>query len=82
MNNYVHEETLAFLVRIYPEHSLVYSTEEQSCYSQITRKLIYHFLRNEANLCVITSKRMDKIKRRDHLLSIKIMTNKLKSILI
>jgi hypothetical protein len=40
--------------------------------------MVLHFLRNEAALCVITSKRMEEAKKADHLSAIKAMSDKLK----
>lgn len=78
LDNYVNEETLSQLVSLHPDNFSVYSLKEQLCYNEITRKMILHFLRNEATICVITSKRMEQNKKRDHICAIKTMTDKLR----
>lgn len=81
IDNYVHEDTLAELVRPRPQHHDVYSPEEQQLYNSITRKLILHFLLHEAHNCVLTSKRMEQTKKQDHLAAIRGLIGRLKSTL-
>lgn len=77
IDNYVNEETLSELVRLRHEHFDVYSREEQECYIVVTRKLILHFLNREAAVCVLTSRRMEQSKKRDHIAAIRGIINRL-----
>lgn len=45
----------------------VYSLEEQNFYNKISRILIFHFLKTEAETSTLTSKRMDKTKKATHI---------------
>ena len=78
MDNYVNEETLGEIVRIRPEEFDIYSLEEQRSYSSVTRKLILYFLQREALNCIVTSKRMEQSKKRDHVGAIRSIITKLK----
>jgi hypothetical protein len=67
MNNYVNEDTLRELYRMRPEDYEVYPEHEQRVYNRITRTVVAEFLREEALNCILTSKRMESAKKRNHL---------------
>ena len=82
MNNYVNGETLGELTKVRVDSLEVYPLEEQICYRKVTRKLVLYFLRHEAINCVLTSKRMDETKKREHVMAVRSITDCLRQTFI
>lgn len=81
MNNYVNEDTLKELYRMRPEDYDVYPDAEQRVYNRITRIVISEFLREDIINCILTSKRMESAKKRNHLEALRTIKNKLQNLL-
>jgi hypothetical protein len=82
MNNYVNEDTLRELYRMRPEHYEVYPEQEQRTYNRITRTLIAQFLREDVLACILTSKRMQSDKKRNHLEALRTIKAKMPALFL
>ena len=81
MNNYVNLETLREYCKIRKQEFSVFTFEEQKCYNKITKILINYFLKEEAQLFILTSKRMEKEKKKYHIEVIRNLQMSLKALL-
>jgi hypothetical protein len=81
INNYVNEETLKELYKVRAEDFEVYPQHEQLVYNRITRTLISEFMREEILTCILTSKRMESAKKRNHLEAIRTLKQKIRNLL-
>lgn len=77
INNYVNEDTLKELYKMRPEEFEVYPEEEQLVYNRITRILISEFMREDIVTCILTSKRMEATKKRNHLEAVRVLKSKI-----
>jgi len=67
ISHYVNEETMKIFMKTGNVDKLVYSESEQEFYNKVSRILIFHFLKTEAQTSTLTSKRMDKTKKATHI---------------
>ena len=67
LGHYTNEKSLKHLRQIYEPNCENWSGEEQRFYQKLTRCLILHFLEEDSVFIILTSKRMKKEKKRDHL---------------
>jgi hypothetical protein len=67
ISHYVNEETMRIFMKTGNVDKLVYSEQEQEFYNKVSRILIFHFLKTEAQTSTLTSKRMDKTKKATHI---------------
>lgn len=67
ISHYVNEETMKIFMKTGNVDKLVYSESEQEFYNKVSRILIFHFLKTEAQTSKLTSKRMDKTKKATHI---------------
>ena len=82
INNYVNEDTLKELYKLRPEEFEVYPQAEQMAYNRITRILISEFMREDIVTCILTSKRMEASKKRNHLEAARVLKSKLHQLLL
>lgn len=82
MNNYVNEDTLKELYRMRPEDYEVYPEQEQRIYNCITRTLVAQFLREDVLACILTSKRMESAKKRNHLEALRTIKAKMPALFL
>lgn len=67
LGHYTNERSLRLIDQLYDPKCENWTEEEQCYYNKISRVLIRHFLYEEMIFLVLTSKRMRKDKKRDHL---------------
>ena len=58
-----------------------WSEQEQRFYNKICRILIHHFLHEDSIFIILTSKRMKKDKKSDHLRARRVITSSVSAIL-
>lgn len=81
MDNYVHEDSLRQLTQLHPLQFSAYPLKEQQFYARITRILVHWFLQEEINVCVLTSRRMERAKKNLHLAAIRSIRARLPQLL-
>lgn len=67
ISHYVNEDTMKIYMKTGNVDGSVYSISEQAFYNKVSRILIFHFLKTEAQTSTLTSKRMDKTKKATHI---------------
>lgn len=69
LGHYSNEKSLKVVNELYEPRCENWSEQEQRYYNKLCRVLIHHFLREDSIFIILTSKRMKKEKKRDHLLA-------------
>lgn len=67
ISHYVNEDTMKIYMKTGHVDKSVYSESEQAFYNKVSRILIFHFLKTEAQTSTLTSKRMDRTKKATHI---------------
>ena len=67
LGHYANEKSLKLVTELYELKCENWSEEEQRYYNKISRVLIRHFLYEDSVFIILTSKRMKKEKKGDHL---------------
>ena len=67
ISHYVNEDTMKIFMKTGYVDKSVYGELEQEFYNKVSRILIFHFLKTEAQTSTLTSKRMDKTKKATHI---------------
>ena len=67
MSHYVNEDTMKIYKNTCNLDLLIFEQDEQVFYNKISRILVFNFLKNEAHISTLTSRRMDKSKKYEHM---------------
>jgi hypothetical protein len=67
LGHYSNERSLKIVNELYDPKCENWSEQEQRFYNKICRILIHHFLHEDSIFIILTSKRMKKEKKSDHL---------------
>lgn len=67
LGHYSNEKSLRIVNELYDPKCENWSEQEQRFYNKICRILIHHFLHEDSIFIILTSKRMRKAKKSDHL---------------
>ena len=76
-NHYVNGNSLSLLSELQEPLCDVYSAEEQRMYNKISRILVHHFLSHEYDPIILTSKRVNADKKKDHIAMKRVLLGKL-----
>ena len=67
LGHYSNERSLKVVTELYDPKCSTWSEQEQRYYNKICRILIYHFLHEDSIFIILTSRRMKREKKSDHL---------------
>ena len=67
LGHYSNEKSLKVVTELYDSKCETWKEQEQRFYNKICRILIHHFLHEDSVFIILTSRRMKKEKKSDHL---------------